>query len=72
MSSVTIHEAIDSLSFKPGQRVNTSFGPGTVSAFSKIDAIVYVTLGDKKAGLYLLRPEQVESVDGELFAGFDE
>ena len=47
--------------FYPGQRVQTSFGPGMVYAYSEIDSIVYVTLSGPKTGLYLLRPDQVET-----------
>lgn len=49
--------------FLPGERVSTSFGPGVVSAYSPIDSIVYVTLSNGKAGLYLFRPEQVEPLE---------
>jgi len=52
-------------SFSPGQKVRTSFGPGVVSAFSEIDSIVYVTLSERRSGLYLLRPEQVERLELE-------
>ena len=51
-------------SFTPGQKVSTSFGPGVVSAFSAIDLIVYVALSNDRTGLYLLRPEQVERLEG--------
>lgn len=47
------------ITFFPGEHVITSFGPGVVSAFSPIDSIVYVTLTNGKAGLYLFKPEQV-------------
>ena len=50
-------------SFTRGQRVQTSFGPGVVSAISYVDAILYVTLSDAPEPLYLLRPEQVESLE---------
>jgi hypothetical protein len=43
----------------PGQSVETSFGPGTVSAISLIDSIVYVALAQKPKTLYVLKPEQV-------------
>jgi len=49
----------------PGQKVQTSFGPGIISAISYIDSIVYVTLSNQSAGLYLLRPEQVEAADAD-------
>ena len=52
-------------SFSPGQRVQTSFGLGIVSAVSRVDSIIYVSLSGKSGGLYLLRPEQVEAVDAE-------
>ena len=52
-------------SFSPGQKVRTSFGPGVVSAFSEIDLIVYVALSNRRSGLYLLRPEQVERLEAE-------
>ena len=51
-------------SFIPGQRVLTGFGPGVVSAISYIDSIIYVTLSKEPAGLYIMRPEQVEPYDG--------
>ena len=50
-------------SFTRGQRVQTSFGPGVVSAISYVDAILYVTLSDAPEPLYLLRPEQVELLE---------
>ena len=43
----------------PGQSVQTSFGPGTVSAISLIDSIVYVALAKKPKTLYIFKPEQV-------------
>jgi hypothetical protein len=46
-------------SFVRGQWVQTSFGPGVVSAISYVDAILYVTLSAQPEPLYLLRPEQV-------------
>lgn len=49
--------------FSLGQKVQTSFGPGTISAISRIDSILYVTLLKSNASLYLFRPEQVEAVD---------
>jgi hypothetical protein len=50
-------------SFSPGQKVQTDFGPGVVSAISHIDSIIYVTLSGEPTGLYLFRPEQVEPID---------
>jgi hypothetical protein len=50
-------------SYSPGQRVRTSFGPGIVKAVSHIDSILYVTLANDPAGLYIFHPEQVEAVD---------
>ena len=47
-------------SFNTGQRVETSFGPGIISAISLIDSIIYVTLSNRPAGLYLFRPEQIQ------------
>jgi hypothetical protein len=52
--------------FSPGQKVQTDFGPGVVSAVSQIDSIVYVTLSDEPTGLYLFRPAQVEPIDTPL------
>ena len=52
-------------SFTTGQRVLTGFGPGVVSAISRVDSIIYVTLSNEPAGLYLMRPEQVEPFDGQ-------
>lgn len=52
-------------SFTTGQRVLTGFGPGVVSAISRIDSIIYVTLSNEPAGLYLMRPEQVEPFDDQ-------
>jgi hypothetical protein len=52
-------------SFTTGQKVLTGFGPGVVSAISRIDSIIYVTLSNEPAGLYIMRPEQVEPFDGE-------
>ena len=49
--------------YRPGQRVQTSFGPGVISAISHIDSIIYVTLSKQTASLYLFRPEQVEAID---------
>jgi hypothetical protein len=50
--------------FIPGQKVSTSFGPGVVSGFSEIDLIVYVALGNDRNATYVLRPEQVERMEG--------
>jgi hypothetical protein len=44
----------------PGQSVQTSFGPGTVSAISLIDSIVYVALAQKPKTLYIFKPEQIK------------
>ena len=52
-------------SFTRGQRVQTSFGPGVVTAISYVDAILYVTLSNAPEPLYLLRPEQVESLEAD-------
>jgi phage tail sheath protein FI len=49
--------------YRPGQKVQTSFGPGVISAISHIDSILYVTLSKDTASLYIFRPEQVEAVD---------
>jgi hypothetical protein len=46
-----------------GQKVQTSFGPGIISAISRIDSILYVTLSKNTASLYIFRPEQVEAID---------
>jgi hypothetical protein len=46
-------------SFTPGQRVDTSFGPGTVSAVSRVDSRVYVMIPGHQLSLYILRPEQL-------------
>lgn len=51
--------------FNLGQKVQTSFGPGIVSAISHIDSIIYVTLSKKADGLYLFRPEQVEALSAK-------
>ena len=50
--------------FIPGQKVSTSFGPGVVSGFSEVDCIVYVGLGSDHNATYVLRPEQVERMEG--------
>ena len=54
--------------FNLGQKVQTSFGPGIISAISRVDSIIYVILSRKADGLYLFRPEQVEALNvaGEL------
>jgi len=54
--------------FNLGQKVQTSFGPGIISAISRIDSIIYVILSRKADGLYLFRPEQVEALNvvGEI------
>lgn len=51
--------------FNLGQKVQTSFGPGVISAISRVDSIIYVTLLKKADGLYLFRPEQVEALGGK-------
>jgi len=50
--------------FNLGQKVQTSFGPGIISAISRVDSIIYVILSKRADGLYLFRPEQVEAVKG--------
>ena len=49
--------------FNLGQKVQTSFGPGIISAISRVDSIIYVILSRKADGLYLFRPEQVEALN---------
>ena len=49
--------------FSLGQKVQTSFGSGTISAISQIDSVLYVTLSKDTASLYIFRPEQVEALD---------
>ena len=49
--------------FSLGQKVQTSFGSGIISAISHIDSILYVTLSKNTASLYIFRPEQVEAID---------
>lgn len=49
--------------FSLGQKVQTSFGSGIISAISHIDSILYVTLSENTASLYIFRPEQVEAID---------
>lgn len=51
--------------FSPGQKVDTAFGPGVISAVSIIDSIVYVTLSNERSGLYVLRPEQISRLSNE-------
>ena len=53
-------------SFNPGQRVQTSFGLGTISAISHVDSIIYVMLFEQPTGLYLFRPDQVETLRDEF------
>jgi hypothetical protein len=55
--------------FTPGQRVLTSFGPGTVSAINHVDSIVYVAMHDRPMSLYVLRPEQIELAANEATIG---
>lgn len=47
--------------FKPGQSVQTHFGPGVVSSVSTVDAVVYVALEKEPKALYILKPEQVKT-----------
>ena len=54
--------------FSLGQQVQTSFGPGIISAISHIDSILYVTLSKGTASLYIFRPEQVEAIDHGEYA----
>jgi hypothetical protein len=54
--------------FSLGQKVQTSFGIGTINAISHIDAILYVTLSDDAASLYIFRPEQVEALDYDEYS----
>jgi hypothetical protein len=49
--------------FSLGQKIQTSFGSGVISAISHIDSILYVTLSKDAASLYIFRPEQVEAID---------
>jgi hypothetical protein len=49
--------------FNPGQRVQTSFGLGTISAVGHVDSILYVMLLEQPAGLYLFHPDQVEAIN---------
>jgi hypothetical protein len=57
-NSISANETIGALI--PGQMVQTSFGPGTVSAISLIDSIVYVALAQKPKTLYIFKPEQLK------------
>jgi hypothetical protein len=52
-------------SFNPGQRVQTSFGLGTISAINHVDSIIYVTLSERHTGLYLFHPNQVEKLKND-------
>jgi hypothetical protein len=52
-------------SINTGQRVQTSFGTGVVTAVSHVDSIIYVTLSNAPSALYLFRPEQVEVLSEE-------
>ena len=55
---------LDSIkSLARGQKVQTGFGPGVISAVSQVDSIVYVTLSEHPDGLYLFKPEQIEKWD---------
>lgn len=54
--------------FSLGQKVQTSFGVGIVSAISHIDAILYVILSKDPASLYIFRPEQVEAIDHDDYS----
>ena len=49
--------------FSLGQKVQTSFGIGIINAISHIDSILYVTLSNDAASLYIFRPEQVEALN---------
>ena len=55
--------AIGVEAFSLGQKVQTSFGDGTVSAISHVDSVLYVTLSKDSASLYIFRPEQVEAAN---------
>ncbi len=46
-------------SLMPGQRVETIFGTGIVSAVSLIDSLIYVALPHKPKALYIFKPEQI-------------
>ncbi len=52
-------------SFTVGQKVQTTFGYGTISAISRIDLIIYVALINDPSSLYLFHPEQVKASDEE-------
>ena len=45
---------------RPGQNVQTNFGPGVVSSISAIDSVVYVALEKEPKALYILKPEQIK------------
>jgi len=55
--------------FNPGQIVQTSFGLGIISAISHVDSIIYVMLSKQPTGLYLFRPDQVETLKNEYEIG---
>jgi hypothetical protein len=57
---VALTSSIDSFSI--GQEVLTGFGPGVISAIGYVDSIIYVTLAEEPAGLYIFRPQQVEVI----------
>ncbi|MBI3652797.1 MAG: hypothetical protein HY231_17375 [Acidobacteria bacterium] len=57
-NSISSKETICAL--MPGQNVQTSFGPGTVSAISLVDSLVYVALARQPKALYVFKPEQVK------------
>jgi hypothetical protein len=65
MSSFSSTTSVES--FSRGQQVQTSFGPGVVSAISYVDAILYITLSAAPEPLYLLRPEQVEPLETDPY-----
>lgn len=46
--------------FKPGQNVQTNFGPGVVSSVSAVDSVVYVALEKEPKALYIFKPEQLK------------
>ena len=54
--------------FSLGQKVQTSFGVGIISAISHIDAILYVILSKDATSLYIFRPEQVEAIDHDDYS----
>jgi hypothetical protein len=47
-------------SFRPGQNVQTNFGPGVISSVSAVDAVLYVALEKEPKALYILKPEQIK------------